>query len=509
MEETPILQVKGASKAYSGVTVLDSVDIDLYQGEVHALVGENGAGKSTLSKIISGVISRDEGKLYKNGKEINPASTKEAVENGISIVHQEFNLIPVLSIAKNIYLGKESVKGKIMIDEAASVEGTRKLLELLDINVSPNTKVSQLSIAQQQLVEIAKCLSYESDIIIMDEPTATLTLNETKNLFRIIKMLQEKKVSIIYISHKMDEIFAVAQRITVLRDGKKIGTYKKEEMDYKKLITLMVGREITNMYQRDHQVNGEVLLKIENLTKRGMVKNISFELRRGEILGFAGLVGAGRTELMKLIFGEYSYERGTVTLFGEVMPKGNIRLMVKNKLAYLPENRKDEGIISGMSIRENITIPVMDKVLVNGVISRNKEKTIARGIIEKLRIRCMSQKQQVERLSGGNQQKVVLGKWLAADVDILILDEPTRGIDVGAKNEIYKLINELCAEGVSIIVISSEMPELIGICDRVIVMSEGKITGELEKDEITEEAIMQAAIQRGYNLYGENESNEQ
>lgn len=501
--DTPILQVKGATKIYSGVTVLDHVDFDLQRGEVHALVGENGAGKSTLSKIISAVISKNEGQIFKNGKEINPRNTKEAMALGISIVHQEFNLIPVLSIAKNIYLGRENTKGKIWINEFDSINGTKKLLDLLEMDISPNTKVRQLSVAQQQLVEIAKCLSYESDIIIMDEPTAALTLNETKKLFKIIQMLQEKGVSIIYISHKMDEIFTIAQRITVLRDGKKIGTYDAKTLDHQKLITLMVGREIVNIYHNDHEVKDEVILKVENLSKRGMVKDISFELKRGEILGFAGLVGAGRTELMKLIFGEYKYDQGKVTMGGKTIPRAKIREMVKRKLAYLPESRKEEGIISGMSIRDNITITVLNKVMKSGFLSLPKEKKIAQETIDKLNIRCMGQRQKIERLSGGNQQKVVLGKWLATDVDILVLDEPTRGIDIGAKSEIYGIINQLCEEGVSIIIISSELPEIIGVCDRVIVMSEGKITGELEKDEITEEAIMKAAIQRGYNLFKE------
>ncbi|WP_066646440.1 sugar ABC transporter ATP-binding protein [Christensenella timonensis] len=496
---TPVLEVKGVSKAYAGVTVLSEVDFDLYPGEVHALIGENGAGKSTLSKIISGVTEKSAGTMYRNGQEYNPVDTHDANRQGISIVHQEFNLIPVLSVAQNICLGKEHSKGGF-IDEKESARISEDMLKKLELDIPVKRKVRYLSVAQQQLVEITKCLCENSDIIIMDEPTATLTLNETKQLFKIIKSLQEKGVSIIYISHKLEEIFAIAQRITVLRDGQKVGTYGTEELDEEKLVTLMVGREISSMYEHKNTAQDEVVLKAEHLTKAGLVGDVSFELKKGEILGFGGLVGAGRTELMKMIFGEYPIDAGSVELFGKKIAKPKIKNMVENGLVYLSESRKEEGILANMQVKDNITLAVLKSMVKGLFISPQREKKLSKEMIGKLDIKTQGLSQKVGHLSGGNQQKVVLAKWLATDVKVLILDEPTRGIDVGAKHEIYKLMNELCAKGISIIMISSEMPELIGMCDRLIVMSEGRMTAELRGDEIQETAIMNAAIQRGYKI---------
>ena len=495
----PILEVKGATKVYSGVTVLSNVDFDLYPGEVHALVGENGAGKSTLSKIISGVIEKTGGEMVCKGAPYSPENTHEAIARGVSIVHQEFNLIPVLTVAQNIFLGKERAAGGF-IDEKESAEKAALMLKQLELDIPVKRKVRYLSVAQMQLVEITKCLCDDSDIIIMDEPTAPLTRNETKQLFKIIQNLREKGVAIIYISHKLDEIFTVSQRITVLRDGQKVGTYNTGDLDEDKLVSLMVGREISSMYEHVNKSRDEVVLKVDGLTCYGMAENVSFELKRGEILGFGGLVGAGRTELMKMIFGEIALDKGKLELMGEVITKPRIRDMVEKGLVYLPEDRKYEGIIANMKVKDNITLPILKRLTKGGFIIAAKEKEIAEEMVHKLNVKTQGIRQNVANLSGGNQQKVVLAKWLASNVKVLILDEPTRGIDVGAKHEIYKLMNQLCADGVSIIMISSEMPELIGMSDRLIVMSEKRVTGELRGDEINETAIMNYAVQRGYKI---------
>ena len=495
----PILEVKGVAKNYTGVTVLSDVDFDLYPGEIHALVGENGAGKSTLSKIISGVVEKSAGTMFCKGEPYAPANTQEATTRGISIVHQEFNLIPILSVAQNIFLGKEKTRGGF-IDEKRSTSKAKEMIQELGINIPVNKQVRYLSVAQMQLVEITKCLCNDSDIIIMDEPTAPLTRNETVHLFKIIQNLRENGVAIIYISHKLDEVFSISQRITVLRDGKKVGTYKTEDLDEGKLVSLMVGREISSMYDHASHASDEVVLRVKGLTKYGIAEQISFELRKGEILGIGGLVGAGRTELMKMIFGEIPIDHGEIELLGETITKPKVRKMVQKKLAYLPEDRKNEGILSDMEVKANITLATVKQVMRGVFISQAREKQVAHEMVDKLKIKAHSILQNVASLSGGNQQKTVLAKWLLSDVKILILDEPTRGVDVGAKHEIYKLINQLCADGISIIMISSEMPELIGMSDRVIVMSEGKITGELEGDEIQETAIMNFAVQRGFKI---------
>jgi ABC-type sugar transport system ATPase subunit len=496
---TPSLELFGIGKIYSGTRVLQNIDIDLYPGEVHALVGENGAGKSTLSKIISGVVQKSEGTMHKNSIDYSPINTHEAISKGISIVHQEFNLIPVLDIAQNIALGKEKSIMSYII-ENDSTQRAEKLLKQLNLDVSVRKKVSQLSIAQQQLVELAKCLADNSEIIIMDEPTATLTYKETKNLFEIIKNLSKKGVAIIYISHKLEEIFSISQRITVLRDGKKIGTYKTSEMDHGKLVNLMVGREISSMYEHINKSKPHVILQVRDLSKTGIVSNINFELKEGEILGFGGLVGAGRTELMKMIYGELPFDTGEIELLGRKIKRLNPRKMVNYGLAYLPEDRKEEGIIANLGIKENITLATLNKYKNLLSINGNLEREATIKMIRKLAIKSSGISQQVGHLSGGNQQKVVLGKWLLSDVKVLILDEPTRGIDIGAKHEIYKLMNELSQQGMAIIMISSEMPELIGMCDRVYVMCEGRITKELSGSDINETNIMAAAAQRGYQI---------
>jgi ABC-type sugar transport system ATPase subunit len=491
--------VKKATKIYSGVTVLSSVDFDLYPGEVHALVGENGAGKSTLSKIISGVIEKSAGSMKCKGEDYHPLNTHDAIRHGISIVHQEFNLIPVLTVAQNVFLGKEKAAGGV-IDEKESIRKTGDIIDKFKLNLPIKRKVCYLSVSQMQLVEIVKCLCDDSDIIIMDEPTATLTKNETQQLFRIIEDLRKEGISIIYISHKLDEIFTVSQRITVLRDGEKVGTYRTGDLDENRLVNLMVGREISSMYQHENYAQDEVVLSVRGFTKYGVAENISFDLKRGEILGFGGLVGAGRTELMKMMFGEIPIDGGEVELFGETFTRPKIGRMVKAGLVYLPEDRKNEGIIASMKVSENITLAILRKMVRGLFVSPALEKSTSSEIVQKLQIKTQGLSQKVGNLSGGNQQKVVLARWLVSNVRVLILDEPTRGIDVGAKHEIYKLMNQLCESGISIIMISSEMPELIGMCDRILVMCEGRITGELAGDAIQETTIMSYAAQRGHRM---------
>lgn len=495
----PILELKDIGKKYGAVEVLRNIDFKLYPGEVHALMGENGAGKSTLSKIISGVIKKSQGAMYVNGESYEPENTDDAKAHGISIVHQEFNLIPVLSVAANIFLGKEYRKGGIL-DERKHQAQAKELLEQLGLDIPVGIKVRDLSIAQQQMVEIAKCLSDGSQIIIMDEPSATLTLNETKQLFKIIESLKNKGVAFIYISHKMDEIFQISQKITVLRDGNEIGTFPTEDMTEDKLVSLMVGRQISSMYNHENYTQAETVLKVSNLKAGKTVKDVSFSLKKGEVLGFGGLVGAGRSELMKMLFGELAFETGEIELFGNKINRPVIKKMIEAGFIYLTENRKEEGLILTKTIRENITLSVMKEMLKGGLISNAKEVEIADRMVKELDIKLNNINQRMTELSGGNQQKVVIAKWLATNPRILVLDEPTRGIDVGAKHEIYQVINRLCKQGMSIIIISSEMPELIGMCDRVIIMAEGKITGELSGEEITEENIMAKAVLRGYSI---------
>lgn len=495
----PILQLSGIGKKYGPVQVLYDIDFDLQPGEVHALVGENGAGKSTLSKIISGVTRKTYGSMQLENQAYDPENTRDAISNGISIVHQEFNLIPVLSVIANIYLGKEQTTYGVLKDKA-KYEEAGQLLKRLGLNVPLEKKVSELSVSQQQMLEIAKCLADKSRIIIMDEPTATLTLNETKQLFEVIDSLRRDGISFIYISHKMSEIFTVSQRVTVLRDGRKIGTYNTNELDEDKLVGLMVGRQITSMYNHESNSVDKTVLTVRHLTKKGLAHDISFSLKEGEVLGFGGLVGAGRSEVMKMIFGSMPFEEGEIELFGEKIASPRIKDMISKGLIYLTEDRKGEGLILNKPISENISLSIVQKIMNGLVIDRKKEKSIAENAVQELSIKSNGIKQHTGNLSGGNQQKVVLAKWLATDPKVLILDEPTRGIDVGAKHEIYQIINNLSKSGKSIIMISSEMPELIGMCDRVCVMSEGRITGELKGDEITEENIMNYAVQRGYDL---------
>lgn len=493
----PALELKGIRKSFSKVEVLHGVDFELRHGEVHAIVGENGAGKSTLANIIAGVCLKDSGEYYTNGKEAKVESTKDSIDLGISMIHQEFNLIPAFSVADNIYLNNETMKS-IFIDEKHIMNKAKEILKEINLNVPINRIVRNLTVAQQQLVEIAKCLSVNSKIVIMDEPTAPLSIDETDRLFDLIKNLQQKGISIIYISHRLEEIFRISDRVTVLRDGEKVGTFETASINKQILISHMVGRDLKNMYRHElNSISDEPVLKVTNLNcKKKKLKNISFELKKGEILGFSGLVGAGRTELFECIFGLTPIETGTIEIYGNVVKKLDINQIIKRKIGYVPEDRKKHGVLTRLSVKDNLTLPFLKKCTRTGLISKKLEEDATNKIVKDLNIKRNSNNQRVMYLSGGNQQKIALGKWLTGEVDILILDEPTRGVDVGAKAEIYKIMSHICNAGISIVMISSEMPEIIGMSNRAIVMCEGRITGELNQEEITELELMRLAVLR-------------
>lgn len=490
-----ILEIKSITKTFPGVVALNKVSMKIRRGEVHALVGENGSGKSTLIKILFGIYKPDEGEVFLNGQEVQIRSTVDAINMGISVIFQEFNLISSLTVSENIFLGKliKNKKGDINWKEVN--KRAKDLLESLDFNIDPNTLVEDLSVAEKQMVEIAKALSVNSNIIFMDEPSATLTEKEIKKLFNIINKLKSKGVTVVYISHRLEEIFKICDRVTIIRDGNYIDTLNVISTTKGEIIQNMVGRSIDMEFPKRTYNSGEVLLKVENLNRKGQLKDISFTLNKGEILGIAGLVGAGRTELVRAVFGADKIDSGAIYINNT---KVKIRSTKDAKLlgiALVPEDRKTQGLLLKFSVLFNTTLANLKGVLLNRfIISHKKEKKVVNEYVNKLKIKTPSPQQQVLYLSGGNQQKVVLSKWLFSNADILILDEPTRGIDVGAKYEIYLIMNELIQQGKSIIMISSELPEVIAMSDRILVMHEGEIKAELGRDEATPETIMQCAI---------------
>ena len=491
----PLLQMKGISKSFPGVNALTNVQLDLHYGEVLALVGENGAGKSTLMKILTGIYEKDEGEIIFEGKPITPKNTKEAQELGISIIHQELNLMQDLTVAQNIFIGRELTTGfNFFLKEKELNERASKLFESLNINLNPETKISKLTVAKQQMVEIAKALSFNAKILIMDEPTAALTESEIETLFNIIRRLKENGVGIIYISHRMEELKVISERITVLRDGQYIDTLQTDKTDINEVVSLMVGRELfIESKKRQIQEDSVNKLEVRNLTNH-YVKDINFELKKGEILGFAGLVGAGRTEVARAIFGADPIQRGEIYIDGKKVTIKQPSDAVKAGIGYLSEDRKRFGLMVNMNVSENIFISSINKYLKGPFVKESIIKKISEEYKEKLDIRTPSIFQKVNHLSGGNQQKIVIAKWLLRDSDILIFDEPTRGIDVGAKGEIYELLDQLAAEGKSIIMISSELPEILRMSHRIIVMCEGRITGELTSEDATQEKIMNYAM---------------
>lgn len=491
--DAQLVLMEGIDKSFPGVRALNHCHFDVNRGEVHALVGENGAGKSTLMKILAGIYQRDSGEIYYDGRKVNFSTPKEALDAGIGIIHQELNLMPHLTVAENIFIGKEFTKG-ILIDQNAINSEADKLLKSLNLDIDPRARVMDLSVAKQQMVEIAKALSYDSKLIIMDEPTSSLTESEIEELFRFIKDLKARNRAVVYISHRMDEVFAISDRITVMRDGEYVGTFNTKETDRDTIVKAMVGRTIYIQPKMQSVVKKDapIALEVRNL-KSDVVKDVSFVLKKGEILGFAGLVGAGRTETARLIFGADPKQGGEIFIRGKKVEINSPQDAVDNGIGYLSEDRRRFGLVVGLPVDVNITMASLEDYISRGIIDFKKERETAAEYVKKLRIRTPSIRQLVRNLSGGNQQKLVVAKWLVKNCDILIFDEPTRGIDVGAKSEIYKLMDELAKEGKSIIMISSELPELLRMSDRIIVMCEGVKTAELNIEEATQEIIMKYA----------------
>ncbi|MFJ7932741.1 sugar ABC transporter ATP-binding protein [Sporosarcina sp. NPDC096371] len=492
----PLLVMKNISKSFPGVKALSNVDLELKSGEVLALVGENGAGKSTLMKILTGMYRKDEGDIRFEGKELDIKSLKEGQEKGISMIHQELNLMRDLTVAENIFIGREP-KGALnfFLKDSELNKRTQELFDRLNIDLNPKTKVGTLTVAKQQMVEIAKALSFNSKILIMDEPTTALTEIEIDALFATIESLRKDGVGIIYISHRMDELKRISDRITIMRDGTYIDTLETANADMNTVIKLMVGRQV--FIESKPTVSSEqkeTVLDVKNVSTKSHLKDISFDLKKGEILGFAGLMGAGRTEVARALFGADPVSAGTITLHGKTVKFANPSQAVNNGIGYLSEDRKHFGLLVDMDVKSNMALTTIKKYLSGGLFIReSKIKKVANDYVERLQIKTPSVHQKIKFLSGGNQQKVVIAKWLLRDCDILIFDEPTRGIDIGAKGEIYKLIDELAASGKSIIMISSELPEILRMSHRIIVMAEGKITGQLNSEEATQEKIMEYA----------------
>jgi len=489
--EQPILQLKEISKIYPGVTALSSVSLDVKQGEIHALLGENGAGKSTLIKVITGAIEPTEGSIVFLGKERSSHSPLEAISAGIGAVYQEFNLVPSLNISDNIFYGREFKNG-IFNDFARMNTECKAIFQTMGFDIDPLAKVSDLSVGYQQIVEIAKWLTRDVQLLILDEPTAPLTDSEIDVLFKLVLKLKEKGVTIIFITHRLDELFRITDRVTVMRDGCYVATYNTVETTKQLLVNAMVGRELLATFPKRDNAIGEPILRADHLST-SFLKDISFELRRGEILGFAGLVGAGRTETARALFGADALVSGSIFLDGKTVlidaPMAAIRL----GMGLIPEDRKQHGVLLELSVRENITFASLKNFSRWAMLLFKKEKAKVAELIGALKIKTPSDDQKVKNLSGGNQQKVVLAKWMATKCRILIFDEPTRGIDVGAKHEIYKLMRKLTAEGKSIIMISSEMPELLGMSDRIVVMHEGTIVSQLDNVNLTQERILSLA----------------
>lgn len=498
MSHPVILEMKGIVKSFGPVKALKGVDFDLRAGEVHALMGENGAGKSTLMKVLTGIHDANEGTIHYNGKQVAYSKPKEAMEDGIVIVHQELNMMNHLTVAQNIFIGREEFRHNLLIDDGASIKKAKKLFELLKLDINPTEKVGNLTVGKQQMVEIAKALSMDAKVIVFDEPTAALTESEINELFVIIDDLRAKGVGIIYISHRMDEIARITDRVTVMRDGEYVGTVNTKETTKDEIIAMMVGRTIYEDPKAASAVadDAPVVLEVKNLNAGSSVKDVSFQLRKGEILGFSGLMGAGRTEVARLLFGADKKESGTIFVNGKEVTINSPQDAIREGIGYLSEDRKRFGCIVDMTIADNTVMTNLDKYIKGGLINDGEIVKVSDEFVKQLRTKTPSSKQLVRNLSGGNQQKVVIAKWLEQNSDILIFDEPTRGIDVGAKSEIYTLMNDLVAQGKSIIMISSELTEILRMSDRIVVMCEGRKTGELDISQATQERILALATDR-------------
>jgi len=490
----PLLRMTGISKSFPGVRALDRVDLDLNASEVHALAGENGAGKSTLMKILSGVYRADEGEIWLRGEKVTATGPRAMIKAGVSVIYQELNLVPYLSVAENIFLGREPRRTGGLIDWKKMRQDVTNLLEPFGLVLDPRARVNTLGPAYQQVVEIAKALSLHSDILVMDEPTAALTGREVDRLFEVIRGLRRSGVSVIYISHRLQEIKLLADRVTVLRDGRRIVTAPVDAITVDEIIRNMVGRTLTEQFPKGQAKPGNEILRVEGLSKRGVCTDVSFSLRRGEILGLAGLVGAGRTEIVELIYGAKRRDSGRISVDGREVNIRSTRDAVRSGIALIPEERKKQGLVLGLSVLDNIALTVLDLFSTAGLIRRRALLGVVARVVTSVRVKTPSLNQLVRNLSGGNQQKVVLSKWFVRNCDVYIFDEPTRGIDVGAKVEIYRLMQDLAARGAGIIMVSSELHEVMNMSDRIAVVWSGRIVGEFARGEASDEQVMSRAL---------------
>ncbi len=492
--DRPLLEIVQVSKYFPGVKALDKVGFSVQKGEIHGLAGENGAGKSTLIKILAGVYPKDSGQIFFHGTPVDFRKPFQALSQGISVIYQELNLVPQLDVISNIFLGREYYGFLRRLDNLKMLQEYETICDSVGFHFPPHRLVRDLSIAEQQMVEILKAISFNAELIIMDEPTSSLTERETGQLYKVIKKLKAQGKTIIFISHFIDELIELSDRITVLRDGRYVGTVDSRKTSKQEIIGMMVGREINDIFEYSERPRGEVFLSVKNLSKQGLFRDISFEVRKGEVLGLAGLVGAGRTEVAKAIFGLHHYDAGEITVGGKRLVPGKAGQAIKAGIGLLPEDRKRYGLVMGLSLAKNLTLANLRAVSPLGVIQAKKERDAALQMMKALSIKTPGLHQIVRYLSGGNQQKVVFGKWLLKDCELLILDEPTRGIDVGAKLEVYRLIDELARSGKAIILISCELPEILGLSDRILVMNQGRITAQFSRAEASQEKIMAAAL---------------
>ena len=491
-----LLEITNARKEFPGVVALDDVSLKLRRGTVHALMGENGAGKSTLMKIIAGIYTPDSGTVTLRGQDIRLKSPLDALENGIAMIHQELNLMPWMTVAENIWIRREPLNRLGFVDHGQLNRQTEELFNRLNIDIDPDVQVATLSVASRQMVEIAKAVSYESDVLIMDEPTSALTETEVAHLFRIIRDLREQGKGIVYITHKMSELFDIADEVSVFRDGRYIGTHASTDVTRDDIIRMMVGREITQMFPKEEVPIGDVVLSVKNLTLNGVFSDISFDVRAGEILGIAGLVGSGRSNVAETIFGVTPASSGTISLFGKDLAVTTPQVAIANGMAFLTEDRKDTGCFLMLDIQENMQMAVLKgDNLRAGFVRQGELDSKVEEMSAKLRVKTPNLSERIENLSGGNQQKVLIGRWLLTNPKVLILDEPTRGIDVGAKAEIHRLVTLLARQGVAVIMISSELPEVLGMSDRIMVMHHGRATGFLDRSEADQVKIMELAAQ--------------
>jgi rhamnose transport system ATP-binding protein len=490
---TAVAELRAVEKAFGGVRALRGVDLALAPGEVHSLVGENGAGKSTLVRILGGVHQPDRGTVAIGGEDVQLHSPRDARARGVAVIHQEPALFPDLDVAENVFMGRQPLDRSRGIDWKRMYREVAELLHTLGVSLDPRAPVQGLSVADQQLVEIAKALSTDARVVVMDEPTAALSSRETDELFRIIGDLRARDVAVLFISHRLEEVFALSDTVTVLRDGAHVITASAAELDTTSLIRHMVGRELGDLFPKEAAEIGEPALEVRGLTREGVFRDVSFSVRHGEIVGLAGLVGAGRSEVARALFAVDPRDAGTILRDGEPVAIGSPREAMKAGLAFVPEDRQHQGLVLEMAIADNATLPFLRRLTRFGLVQRRREREVARTFTERLQVRAAGLAQPVGSLSGGNQQKVVLAKWLATDPKVLILDEPTRGIDIGTKAEVHRIVSGLAAQGMAILLISSELPEVLAMADRVLVMHEGRVTGEFSRDEADQERIMRAA----------------